>query len=407
MNKCLICESTDLKEILDLGIHPNSDTFITKNFLKNTEPLEQLICCLCKKCGMVQNRNLVNEHQRYNLYDYSYTSANSKFAKKHWDDLANFLFKLLKLNNKNKLLEIGSNDGYLAKNFQNKNINSVCVDASKKMVGLSKSIGLKSYVGIFNFNFSKILKINEGKFDLVIANNVFNHSNNPNDFLKGVKNLLTKNGSFVFEVLYWKDIVKNKRFDQVYHEHISHFTAKSINKQLNSNKFRIHKIYRNDYHGGSLRVIAKRFNKKDKNMTKELKKFITAEKNMGLFDLKIYSNFQKYLYNLKIQFNNKIFELLSKGYKIIGIGAGAKSNTFLNFMRLDHNSVIYITDVSKHKINKYMPLSRIPIKSDKILKKYKKVYALILSWNMDERLIKKLKKINKNIKIISQKDFKY
>ena len=116
---------------------------------------------------------------------------------------------------------------------------------------------------------------------------------------------------------------------------------------------------------------------------------------------------QKYLYNLKIQFNNKIFELLSKGYKIIGIGAGAKSNTFLNFMRLDHNSVIYITDVSKHKINKYMPLSRIPIKSDKILKKYKKVYALILSWNMDERLIKKLKKINKNIKIISQKDFKY
>ena len=33
MNKCLICESTDLKEILDLGIHPNSDTFITKNFL--------------------------------------------------------------------------------------------------------------------------------------------------------------------------------------------------------------------------------------------------------------------------------------------------------------------------------------------------------------------------------------
>ena len=83
MNKCLICKSTDLREILNLGIHPNSDTFITKNFLKNTEPLEQLICCLCKKCGMVQNRNLVNEHLRYNMYDYSYTSANSKFAKKH------------------------------------------------------------------------------------------------------------------------------------------------------------------------------------------------------------------------------------------------------------------------------------------------------------------------------------
>ena len=223
----------------------------------------------------------------------------------------------------------------------------------------------------------------------------------------GVKNLLKKNGSFVFEVLYWKDIVTNKRFDQIYHEHISHFTAKSINKLLNNNNFRIHKIYRNSYHGGTLRVIAKRFDKKNKNITKDLKKFITIEKKMGLFELKIYSNFQKYLNNLKIQFNNKVFELLSKDYKIIGIGAGAKSNTFLNFMRLDYNSVNYVTDVSKYKINKYMPLSRIPIKSDKILKKYKKVYALILSWNMDVRLIKKLKKINKNIKIISQKDFKY
>lgn len=407
MNKCLICKSKDLQEILNLGIHPNSDTFISKDLLKETEPLEQLICCLCKKCGMVQNRNLVNEHQRYNLYDYSYTSANSSFAKKHWDDFANFLFKILELNSKNNMLEIGSNDGYLAKNFQNKKVNSVCVDASKKMVSLSKGMGLKSYVGIFNLKFSKILKKKEGQFDLVIANNVFNHSNNPNDFLMGVKNLLKKNGSFVFEVLYWKDIVTNKRFDQIYHEHISHFTAKSINKLLNKNNFRIHKIYRNSYHGGTLRVIAKRFDKKNKNITKDLKKFLTIEKKMGLFELKIYSNFQKYLNNLKIQFNNKVFELLSKDYKIIGIGAGAKSNTFLNFMRLDYNSVNYVTDVSKYKINKYMPLSRIPIKSDKILKKYKKVYALILSWNMDVRLIKKLKKINKNIKIISQKDFKY
>ena len=132
---------------------------------------------------MVQNRNLVNEHQRYNLYDYSYTSANSSFAKKHWDDFANFLFKILELNSKNNMLEIGSNDGYLAKNFQNKKVNSVCVDASKKMVSLSTGMGLKSYVGIFNLKFSKILKKKEGQFDLVIANNVFNHSNNPNDFL--------------------------------------------------------------------------------------------------------------------------------------------------------------------------------------------------------------------------------
>ena len=74
-------------------------------------------------------------------------------------------------------------------------------------------------------------------------------------------------------------------------------------------------------------------------------------------------------------------------------------------MKLDHNIITCITDVSKFKINKYMPLSRIPIKNDTVIKKYKKVCALILSWNINKNLNKKLKKIKKNIKVISQTNF--
>jgi hypothetical protein len=48
---------------------------------------------------------------------------------------------------------------------------------------------------IFNFQESKKIKNFFGKADIIIANNVFNHSDKPLDFLKGVYNLL-KEGRF-------------------------------------------------------------------------------------------------------------------------------------------------------------------------------------------------------------------
>jgi len=70
----------------------------------------------------------------------------------------------------------------------------------------------------------------------------------------------------------------------------------------------------------------------------------------------------------------------------------------INFMKLDNSMIDYITDISPHKINKYTPLSRIPIVHDNILKKIKnKVYVLILSWNISDILINKIKKLNNKL----------
>ena len=50
----------------------------------------------------------------------------------------------------------------------------------------------------------------------------------PQDFVKGVKNILNDDGYFIFEQPYWFDTILTKRYDQIYHEHISYFTVKNI-----------------------------------------------------------------------------------------------------------------------------------------------------------------------------------
>ena len=104
--------------------------------------------------------------------------------------------------------------------------------------------------------------------------------------------------------------------------------------------------------------------------------------------------------NKKNIFLKKIDDHIKKGNIICGIGAGAKSNTFLTYYGLDNNRIKFITDSSKFKQNKLTPVTRILIKDDNEIKKYDKIFCIILSWNISNLIIDKLKKINKNIEFI-------
>ena len=152
-----------------------------------------------------------------------------------------------------------------------------------------------------------------------------------------------------------------------------------------------------NYHGKSLRIIAK---KKYTGLNLKFQKFINSERAIGLFDTKQYELFSKKINESRNKLIKKIIILKSKGKKIIFIGAAAKSNTFINFHKLDFNTVNYITDTSKSKINKLTPMSRIIIKHDDELKKEKNAYVMILIWNMKTIIVNKLRLINRNLKFL-------
>jgi len=397
--KCLICEQNRLKKILSLGKQPFADTFINKSDLKKKEPVKNLELDICLNCGNVQTKYSTNTFQRYNLYNYSYTSSNSNFSRTHWIDYAKSLIKDLKINKESKVFEIGSNDGFLLKNFR---MHSKCYvvggDASNYMTKLGIKNKIKTYQMIFNFNASKKLVKDEGKFDLIVANNVFNHSDKPKDFLKGVQNTLNDKGVFVFELPYWLDSVLSKKFDQVYHEHVTYFNFKMISNLIKKTNLHILKIQKVNYHGGSIRVFLKKSNSFNKKNL--INKFIKKEVNCGLFRLKTYSDLQSFILNKKYLIHKKIHNLREKKYFIAGIGAAAKANTLINTFDLNTKHIDFITDASKYKIGKFTPKSRIPIYSDKILTRYENIYAIILSWNISKTLKRKLIKINNKIKFI-------
>tara|TARA_R110000824_G_scaffold49838_10_gene139659 strand:+ start:38 stop:1192 length:1155 start_codon:yes stop_codon:yes gene_type:complete len=381
-------------------MHPFADTFIREDQYSLSEPVYPLQCFLDGMSGEIRVGVDTKADDRYNLYDYSYTSSNSTFSRNHWINYAREVSEKVELKQGASVVEIGSNDGFLAKQFKDLGYSIVGVDPSYEMTTLASKLGIDTFTRLFDFESSEDIKKDLKFVDLIVANNVFNHANDPLDFIKGIVNLLSVGGFFVYELPYWFHTIRDGKFDQIYHEHVTYFTAKSSYELLRKVGLEIVDIEVVNYHGGSLRVFAKKV-EGNVHLHDSVRSMIVEEEEFGLFDEKLYEKFMDELHFKRNKFLKEIYKIKLEGHSIIGVGAAAKGNTFLNFYNLDSSVLDYVTDASEHKQGKYTPLTRIPIVGDEVFSSYDKVYALILSWNISDIIKENLKKINDKIEFIS------
>ena len=398
VDQCLI-SGAPVTKILDLGQHAYADTFVKSDQLHLSEPVFPLHVYMNEQSGQIQLRYISDAEERYNLYSYSYTSSNSKFARDHWDNYALSIVEKCQPNG--LVIEIGSNDGYLISQFRSHGLPTLGVDSSKYMCDLAESQGQPCVNAVFDLAVAEQITTQHGTASLVIANNVFNHANDPVSFARGVAELLDHNGVFVFELPYWGDTVSSGRFDQIYHEHVSYFTVKSSWNLLQAAGMTMTDFEHVDYHGGSIRVFAQLGKA---SMPAKIQQAIARETADGLFSVQRYQVMQQQMIQQRDTWLQNFYtmRLLSPDAVIIGVGAAAKANTWLTWHGLSHAALHCVTDSSPHKQGKYTPLSRIPVLGDEEFAKHPDPIALILSWNISDGLKQALININPNIRFISQ-----
>jgi len=401
--QCISCRSNALNEIINLGMHPMADTFIPESRLAEPDRSYPLVCDLCKNCGHVQSRTITSPDERYVIYDYSYTSANSQTSRSHWQEYAIHVGRKTGLAKSDFVLEVGSNDGFLAEQFQRAGYMAIGVDPSPAMALLAAQRQVKTIAGLFGLRLMREnLSALPSQPRLIVANNVFNHANDPLDFALGIKEILAPNGTFVFELPYWATSVAQKKFDQIYHEHVSYMTVKSAVNLFNSIGLRVSDVEEVDYHGGSIRVYVNHASASNGGAVPPapVAALVAREEASGLFEADTYRSFMQEITQVRLRFLARFYHLKEQGHSVLCVGAAAKGNTFLNYYNLDSTVVDFVTDASPSKIGKFTPRTRIPITRDAVFKDYGSVYALILSWNISYSLQKLLLSLNSNIKFL-------
>ena len=370
--ECRSCGNTKLKRVLSLGYQPLANNLLDK---KDEEcefyPLELNYCENCHNCQLS-----VAVDPKKMFSNYLYTSSTSKTFRDHFIKAANKYIKEFKLNSKRSyIVDIGSNDGIALKPFKDLNYKKILgVEPAKNLAKLANKNKIKTFNGFLE---KKNLKKIKGNADLILASNVFAHSDKLKEMTECMVKLLKKTGTIVIEVQYLLNTLKDLTFDNIYHEHYNYWSLTSLNNFFNQFSIKIFKAEKIDTHGGSIRVYVSK-NKKIK-IDKSVKRLLLEEKKFGIKNFKTYENFGKKVFKIREKVIKNIRELKKNNRKIIGYGSPAKATTALNFFGIS-KEIDFIVEDNKLKHGKFIPGVKIPIKNKSKINGNDNT-ILVLAWN--------------------------
>ena len=370
--ECRSCGNNNLKRVVSLGYQPLANNLLNKKEEKcELYPLEVNYCAKCHNCQLS-----VAVDPKKMFSNYLYTSSTSSSFRNHFVEAAKNYIKQLKLKpKKSYIIDVGSNDGVALKPFKDLGFNKILgIEPAKNLAKIANKKKIKTFNGFLeNKNLKKIKK----NADLILASNVFAHSDKLKEMAECMLQLLSKSGTIIIEVQYLLNTLKDLTFDNIYHEHYNYWSLTSLVnffKQFNSTIFRAEKI---NTHGGSIRIYIKK--EKKIKIENSVKTLLREEEVFGIKKFKTYQEFGEKINKLKENVVKNINKLKEKNKKIIGFGAPAKATTALNFFGITKQIDLIVED-NKLKHNKFVPGVLIPIKDKKIVKE-KNPLIIVLAWN--------------------------
>ncbi len=383
---CRNCNNPLEHKFVDLGFSPPSNSYLKKDELNGPETYYPLRTYICDKCLLVQTEDYTTAEEIFNDV-YAYFSSTSQSWLKHASDYVDMIVPRLELNKKSLVVEIASNDGYLLKNFVEKDIPCLGVEPTLNTAEKARALGIPVEQIFFGEETAKKIAGN-AKADLIIGNNVYAHVPDLISFTRGLEILLKEEGTVTLEFPHLHNLIKYGQFDTIYHEHYSYYTLKSAMNVFENQGLRIYDVEEVPTHGGSLRIYGCKAAAKVATNDINLDKVLGDENAAGLNELDVYLDFQNQVYKIKDKLLQFLIKAKMEGKKVAGYGAAAKGNTLLNYAGVKPDLLPYICDFAESKQGKYTPGGHIPICNPDQLYQDKPDYILILAWNILDEVIK-------------------
>ena len=374
---CVCCGKSNLSLVLDLNKQP-----LANSYHKEDEILEEypLGLNLCDDCYHLQLTHIVNPDLLFK--NYLYCSGTTQTLRDNFEWFTNFTLENSDIDVET-VLDIACNDGTQLDCFKSKGIHTYGIDPAENLYELSS----KNHNVICDYFDSSLYN---RMFDVIIAQNVFAHNENPKKFLDDCEQLMHDDSKLYIQTSQ-ADMIRNNQFDTIYHEHISFFNINSMNELIKRTGLHLVDVIKTPVHGVSYLFVLS-IKKTNEHRVQNL---IDVERETGLYSKKTYDDYKQNILNIVESFK-KVVEHVQGEYPVIGYGAAAKGNTFLNFtdIKLD-----YVIDDNELKQGLYTPGTNIEIKSVELLKEYgedDRILFVPLAWNFYKEIRERIKKVRDN-----------
>lgn len=386
---CQNCGGTALESVLFVGFIPPVNTMPDVGSTPVEQSAYPLELLRCTDCGLGQIGLEVDADVLF-PYSYPYLSGTTRILRDNFADLQAEASPYLGLKPEDLVVDIGSNDGSLLINFKDAGYRVLGIDPSRAGA-VARERGIETLTAYFGLETANEMRRDHGPAKLVTAANVFAHIGNVHDVIKGILAILADDGMFVSESHYLLSLVETLQYDTIYHEHLRYYDLHSLRNLLESHGLEIVRVKRIPTHGGSIRVYAAR--KGRYPVDASVADRLAHEEAFGLTSGAALRTFRHRVVQSKLDLHSLLAGLKRDGARIYGIGAPSRASTLVNYVGIDDGIVDYVLETSNsHKLNKYLPGTRIPVIDEARLFSDQPEYALLLSWHIASELISNLRR---------------
>ncbi len=390
---CRFCRTTLANTFADLGVSPLANSYLQAADLQKVELFYPLHAYVCPSCFLVQIEEISSPFEIFS--DYLYFSSYSESWLEHAAGFAREAIGSFNLNSSSRVVEIGSNDGYLLRFFKEAGVGVLGVEPAENVAEVAIGKGIETVSRFFGSALAGELAAQGRQADLLVGNNVIAHIPDLNDLMQGLRIILKAGGVISLEFPHLLCVMEQNQFDTIYHEHYSYFSLITIKRLFEAHNLKLFDAERLQTHGGSLRVYACHEENKDRAISRRVEDICLLEEKSGLTEIAAYEAFSEKVKAVKRAILKFMVEIKEQGCTIAGYGAPAKGNTLLNYCGIGTDFIDFTVDRSPHKQGLFLPGSRIPVYSPEHIYKTQPDYLLILPWNLKEEITGQMEGIRK------------
>ncbi|MGA2139431.1 MAG: class I SAM-dependent methyltransferase [Verrucomicrobiia bacterium] len=389
---CRLCGSREVELVLPLAAAPVGEPYVLAEDLDKPQETYSLDLYLCRSCGLTQLVDIVDPEVLY--CGYVYLTSISLGLVGHYRQYVAEVLDRIQPPKDSFVVDIGSNDGSLLKEFQNKGMRALGIDPGRDVAKLANERGVETLTNFFSSDLAKTLHNERGPAAIITANNVFANVDSLGDMVTGVREWLTTDGVFVIETSYLGDVLEKTLIETVFHEHISYLSVKPLMSFFQRNGMEIIDAQRQPTKGGSIRLMVQKAGGK-RAVSPSVAEVLDYEARLKIHDPKTFKAFGSELAKVKADLHAHLLDLKKRGKTIAGYGASVGVVTLLYVFELN-NLINFIADDNIRKQNTFTPGHHIPVYAPQALYDRKPDAVVILAWNYAEPIM------NKNTQYLKQ-----
>ena len=385
MTHCRICNNNNLEIVISLGNQKNTSIF--PKYGETVNEVYPIDLVLCNKCGLLQLNETTPSYLMYETGGYGYRSSISNTMKKHLTDYNKELISKINLNPNDIIVDIGSNDAFTLKLYDN-SLRRIGVDPTGKQFQEYYTDNLELLSNYFTLdNFVK--NFGEIKVKVVTSISMFYDLPDPVQFAKDIYQILDIDGIWSCEQSYLLTMLDTNSIDTICHEHLEYYSLNQIKEIADRANFKIIDVKFNDCNGGSFRIY---FAKKESEIYDESKELIDEilnnEEKYKLKEKKTYDTFIKKC-DIELNKLTTFIDYINNNNKTIQIyGASTKGNCVLQYCNITEDKIKYAVERNLTKIG-YSTSTGIEIISEETMRKNPPDYLMVLPWHFKKEIIER------------------